>query len=235
LRAEQTFASSLKSVALQIGALISAHPQMAEDAAPELTAMLRAYSVLIRPWATRVVSRMLQDVNAQDINVWRSRSEEIGTALRREILHTPTGIIMEKLLHEQTEYITSMPLKAALRVQRLASEAMFNSERSTTLIKEVMRTGEVSYGQAKMIARTTVAEVASNLTEARATAAGATHYIWRTADDSDVRPGHKVMEGKVCEWANPPAVNEGGKVIYHHPGRIWNCRCWAETIINAME
>ena len=49
--------------------------------------------------------------------------------------------------------------------------------------------------------------------------------------DSAVRPGHAAMEGKVCEWNNPPAVREGERIVYHHAGSWWGCRCRAEPII----
>jgi hypothetical protein len=54
---------------------------------------------------------------------------------------------------------------------------------------------------------------------------------WRTSEDGTVRPGHKAMNGKVCEWASPPAVIENGQVMHHHAGCIWNCRCWCEQLL----
>ncbi len=43
------------------------------------------------------------------------------------------------------------------------------------------------------------------------------------------------MNGKVFAWNDPPMVNEGTDAhpnwMRHHPGEIWNCRCYAEPIL----
>jgi len=49
---------------------------------------------------------------------------------------------------------------------------------------------------------------------------GITHYIWRSQDDSKVRPEHAANDDKLFAWAKPP---KGG-----HPGEAFNCRCYAE-------
>jgi len=85
----------------------------------------------------------------------------------------------------------------------------------------------VTTSRAMTIARTETAKAASIVTEVRAKEVGATHYIWRTAGDSDVRESHAEMEGEVCEYDNPPIVD--GEPL--NPGMIYNCRCYAEPII----
>ena len=77
-----------------------------------------------------------------------------------------------------------------------------------------------------------MARTATTLTKVRAQAVGSTHFVWETSRDGAVRPGHKAMQGKVCEWDNPPAVNENGRIMHFHPGSIWNCRCWARPVID---
>lgn len=48
-------------------------------------------------------------------------------------------------------------------------------------------------------------------------------YIWRTAGDADVRDGHIARSARRFSWNAPP---EGG-----HPGKDYNCRCWAESLV----
>lgn len=50
-----------------------------------------------------------------------------------------------------------------------------------------------------------------------------THYIWRTAGDSKVRPSHAANNGKIFAWDNPPPTG--------HPGEDFGCRCTAEPYI----
>ncbi|MCP4393335.1 MAG: hypothetical protein GY804_03565, partial [Alphaproteobacteria bacterium] len=54
-----------------------------------------------------------------------------------------------------------------------------------------------------------------------------TKYIWHTQKDSKTRSSHADRDGKVFEWAHPP---EGG-----HPGEDYNCRCWAEPVMEEVD
>lgn len=45
-------------------------------------------------------------------------------------------------------------------------------------------------------------------------------YIWRTQKDDKVRDLHRVREGKIFYWYQPP---QGG-----HPGQAPGCRCVAQ-------
>ena len=47
-------------------------------------------------------------------------------------------------------------------------------------------------------------------------------YIWRTRGDSKTRISHRMREGTVFSWENPPP---GG-----HPGEDFNCRCRVEEL-----
>ena len=51
---------------------------------------------------------------------------------------------------------------------------------------------------------------------------GSTHYIWRTQDDSRVRPAHAANDDKIFAWNNRPETG--------HPGEDYGCRCWAEPV-----
>ena len=47
-------------------------------------------------------------------------------------------------------------------------------------------------------------------------------YIWQTMLDSRVRPAHRVREGKIFNWNNPPYDG--------HPGMAIRCRCKAKPV-----
>ncbi len=199
---------------------------------PALTQVLGAYADALLPWAHTVVRRMLGDVNASNLHMWRKLSDRMSRQMHSDIINAPIGEVMRGLLHEQVKLIRSLPIEAGERVHELTLRGLENSSRFKEYAEEIARTGEVTTSRATLIARTETARTASTLTQVRAQSAGATHYYWRTADDNDVRPGHKAMAGKICEWAKPPAVNENGRIMHHHPGMIWNCRCYAEPLID---
>ena len=226
------YSRALRAIAEHIGHLVDAFDPADLDSLHTLEDLLRKYSEALIPWATKTASSMLADVNGRDFAMWQQLSQEMGFQLQYDIANTDLGVMMRQLLREQVELITSMPVEAGERVHELTLKGLETSRRAEEIAKDIEASGEVSKSKAKLIARTEVGRTSTLLSQARAAGAGFTHYIWRTAGDSTVREGHKDMEGKVCEWAKPPAVNENGRIMYHHPGCIWNCRCWPETIVN---
>ena len=72
-----------------------------------------------------------------------------------------------------------------------------------------------------------VAKVVEGI-KAQAQEVGIKQYIWRTVKDEDVRESHADMEGKICDFDNPPEVEPGQ---FYHPGGIYNCRCYQEPLL----
>lgn len=229
-RAEGAYARALKEIARHVGAIIAGSYTDSKDE-HSISAMLNAYADALKPWATATARRMIEDVNARDLASWKALGREISAQLRFDITRAPVGETMRALLGEQVGLIQSLPIEAAQRVHEFTLKGLEGSLRQNEVAAAILRSSEVAQSRAVLIARTEVARTASVLTQSRAVHIGSTHYVWETAHDRDVRPGHKAMQGKVCEWANPPAVNENGRIMYHHPGQIWNCRCWPRPII----
>jgi SPP1 gp7 family putative phage head morphogenesis protein len=141
---------------------------------------------------------------------------------------TAVGDVMKLIQRRQVELIKSLPIEAGLRAQKLSQEAVMGGKRADEVAAELMKSGEVTESRATLIARTEIAKANAALTQARAGYVGATHYIWRTAEDGDVRESHAVMEGKIFRFDDPPYVEGEGN---HGPGEFPNCRCFAEPII----
>jgi SPP1 gp7 family putative phage head morphogenesis protein len=225
---ETNYARLLRKIADHVGTLVESFRPGDPAAIPTIRAILEQYSVALTDWAKATAAKMLTDVNAQDERSWRANSNQMSIALRREIQSAPTGATLQQLLAEQVVLIKSIPLEAAERVHKLTLAGLQDSTRASEIAKEILRTNEVSRSRATLIARTEVARTASVLTQARARHVGATHYVWRTAEDRDVRQSHKEMDGKIFAWDDTPRLSDG---TVTHPGRIWNCRCWPEVII----
>lgn len=188
---------------------------------------LRSYSELLRPWGKVVGARMLADVQRRDWSVWKSLASDMSEAMREEIARAPTGEALRRLLDEQVTLITSIPLRAAERAHKLALEAVTSGARYDTIVEQIRRTGHVTRSRAELIARTEVARAASGLVQARATHVGSEGYIWRTAEDHDVRRSHKKMAGRFVRWDRPP-VTDG---MHGHAGQLPNCRCYPEPVL----
>lgn len=227
-RIEQRYALQLRKVAEQVGSIISPFTPGDMSAVPTIEQLLKAYSDMLKGWATQTASNMLMDVALRDEQAWQTMAKELSFGMRQEIRNAPTGEVMRRLLGEQVSLIQSIPIEAAKRVHRLTLEGIENSQRAGEIAKEIMRSGEVAQSRAVLIARTETARTASVLTQARALSIGCTHAVWRTSGDSAVRKSHREMNGRVFSLGDPPQLSDGTKTF---PGQTFNCRCWGEPII----
>lgn len=225
-----SYERSLRAVARQIGVLVRGMAPGPGVYPSALTAALQQYAQMLRPWAKSVAERMAAEVAQRDYKAWMSAAREMGSLLTHEIAQTPIGERTREIVNEQVELITSLPLEAAARVQRLAVESISaTGARPKEIAAEILRTEQVTKSRALLIARTESAKASSALTQARAEFVGSEGYIWRTAGDSDVRPLHRKLEGKYFRWDDPPVIGENGE--RGHPGTIYNCRCFSEPIL----
>lgn len=231
-RIERRYAMQLKSLARHVGELIAGYEDLTIEGLPSLTHLLQSYALALKPWAKRVAANMIAGVDDADRNSWRALGNAISAQMHRNLEHTEIGTRTRALLDLQVALITSIPQDAAERVHRLTIEGLESSSRAKEAASQIAESAAVTASRALLIARTETSRTATQLLRARCEAIGAESYIWRTAGDSTVRAGHKVMEGRAFRWADPPPVQEGKRVIRHHPGEIWNCRCWAEPILH---
>lgn len=221
--AEREYERQLKSVAKQVGHLVKLY-QVGATLLPGFDKAMKAYAESLTPWAARVAERMLEAVGRTNYRQWMASSKAIGKELQ-----TDSNVAVGRLLQaEQVTLITSLPLEASERAQKLAFEAATNGTRAAELAKEIERSGEVTKSRAMLIARTETAKANSVITQARSAAVGAKQYIWRTAEDEAVRESHAEMEGMIIDWDDPPTLSDGTTT---HAGQIYNCRCYPEPII----
>ena len=232
-RVEAWYGIQLRKIAHQIGLLTGIYDPDDLTSTNKLVDALRHYSRIILPWARNTATRMLADVSARDQQMWNDLARQMGISIRTEIASAPTGDLMRGLLQEQVGLITSIPLDAASRVQKLAVEGLTEGSRGSTIRDMLLASGQVSKSKATLIARTESARVASTLMQARAEHIGSEGYIWRTVRDADVRPRHRKLEGKYIKWDDPPVAGESGERA--HAGQIYNCRCFAEPILPSFK
>ncbi|MNB62569.1 Phage Mu protein F like protein [compost metagenome] len=190
---------------------------------------LDRYSELITPWATGVAERFTIEVSRQNETQWRKHSKAISSDLRNMVDNAPVGQVMQSILAEQLKYIKSLPLEAADRVydiQNEAIEAVVTGGRAEPFAKEIAASGDVAKSRANLIARTELGRATGALDQARALSIGSNGYIWRTAEDGDVRHSHQEMDGKFVEWGRPPTLDG----MTGHAGELPNCRCYKEIV-----
>ncbi|ENV3959851.1 phage minor head protein [Salmonella enterica] len=193
---------------------------------------LERYSEIITPWATKVAVNFTADIARQNEKLWRQHSRNISAELRNMVDRAPVGQVMQSIIAQQVRYIKSLPLEAADRVYDIqnkaieAIEAVVTGGRAEPFAKEIAASGDVSRSRANLIARTELGRATGALDHARALSIGSNGYIWRTAEDGDVRHSHREMEGKFVEWGRPPTLDG----MTGHAGELPNCRCYKEIV-----
>ena len=218
---ERRYAQALNGLANHIEALL-----VGGDPATSII-RLDQYASTIDQWAAVTAQMMIDDVNARNRQFWRQQSEQIGRGLAIELANTDIGQAVQDELRLQVELIKSLPRQAALQVHELALGAMTDGQRAAGLVDSIIALGSKTRSRAMLIARTEVGRVSGEMTKARAMTAGSDGYIWRSAEDRDVRPSHKKMNGRFVKWNEPPTLDN----LTGHAGCLPNCRCYIEPVI----
>ena len=218
---ERRYAQALNGLANHIEALLAG--------GDPVTSIIRLdqYASTIDQWATVTAQMMIDDVNARNRQFWRQQAEQIGRGLAVELANTDIGRAVQDELRLQVELIKSLPRQAALQVHELALGAMTDGQRAAGLVESIVALGSKTRSRAMLIARTEVGRVSGEMTRARAMTAGSDGYIWRSAEDRDVRPSHKKMNGQFVKWSEPPTLDN----LTGHAGCLPNCRCYMDPVI----
>ena len=187
------------------------------------------------------VKRMVLPLDVGNQRTWREAAKKAtkGKFLYRLLmdeLKQGTGQIIQKQVMENVLLIKTLPNDVAQKVVNDIAENALKGARAESIEKIIRdKTDQHSRASARLIARTETAKTMSALTKARCEQLGLRWYIWRTAlDGTRVRLSHRIMEGVLVNWNNPPAPEElvGEKSVGHyHAGNIWNCRCYSEPVL----
>jgi SPP1 gp7 family putative phage head morphogenesis protein len=229
-RASAVYQAQLRRIARQVGEIINAYPVGDPAALAALQSLLDQYASILRPWAQAAAARMIAEVLRRDETAWFRHAAMIGVELRREMLGPgPLGEVMRRLVDDQVQLITSIPIDAGRDVQAKSREYWAGGIRYDELRRFVLERSNVTYNRATLIARTETAKTSSAVTQSRAEFIGSTHFVWRSVRDKDVRRMHKLLNGTVHRWDDPPIAEENGE--RHLPGNFPNCRCFAEPIL----
>jgi SPP1 gp7 family putative phage head morphogenesis protein len=229
-RASARYARQLRKLAKHIGDLAKDVEPGDPASVARFMTMMESYSKTIEPWAQNEAKKIVQEINLRDTRYWFQYARKMGSALRQQIEHAPIGRLLQETRAKQVTLITSLPIRAATRINKLATGSIYNGVRPEEIAKEVHRQGEVTTAIANTIARTEVSTAATEFTKIRSQAIGSKGYIWRTVGDARVRDSHQHMEGQFVQWDKPP-MPDGPKNGRYHAGCIYNCRCVPELVL----
>ena len=221
---ELKYSRALLLVADQVEALLSGYNGSNID---RIGQRLDSYADILDDWAAHVARGMFADVDTKNRRFWRSMSQEIGVQMARQLAETEIGVTVTQSLDAQVQLIKSLPRHAAEQAHEYVREAALKGQRASDIADRIMSLGGITRRRAVLIARTEVGRVSGEMTKARAMTAGSDGYIWRSAEDRDVRPSHKKMNGQFVKWSEPPTLDN----LTGHAGCLPNCRCYIEPVI----
>jgi len=188
-----------------------------------------------------LAERMVSQVSAKNMRTWRAaaaksqRSAMLYRLLQQE-MQGPTGVRVQQIVRENAKLISSLSIEAATTFTEEIEKAQQAGARASTLDKMARaRFPKLLRSRVHLISRTETSKCSSALTQARAEHLNLPCYIWRASKDARVRDSHRLMDGVVCFWNDPPAPEalDGIKSTLGHYncGDAPNDRCYPEVVL----
>lgn len=210
---------------------------MKSASAHETEMAIRRYlaSPAVRQQIERAVRQMVEFRRMDSARSWREaalcggRGREIYLAIKKE-LDGAVGARVEALVRDNAQYIVTLPQRLAEDVTVYAmkqTQRGLRHEEVHRLLRQ--RIPAQLEWNLKTIARTETSKANAALQQARCESLGINAYIWKTCKDERVRSTHAHMQDVLCFYSDPPSPEGKG---HYHPGNIYNCRCYAEPVID---
>ncbi len=239
-RLERNYERILKVVQNQFFQAI-ANQNNANEMINTLKVISRQHS--FETYCQEIALKMVTSVYQKTEGNWRKAAEqntkgrEIYEVLKKEKQNVLMENVIQKLIEQNAYFIKTLPLDIASDITKYIEKETTKGRRAEELVQEIkIKFPEKTKANAKCIARTEISKAQSALTKTRAEILNIQWYIWRTSQDERVRNAHKHMEGVLVSWKDPPSPEQLSKSKYqygkYHAGEIFNCRCYAEPIVD---
>lgn len=89
----------------------------------------------------------------------------------------------------------------------------------------------VAESRADLIATDQTLKLNGQLGEAIQTSVGVAEYVWTTAEDERVRPGHAALDGQRFEWSGQAPIVDPKTGRRAKPGQDFRCRCQGVPVV----
>lgn len=131
--------------------------------------------------------------------------------------------ILTESIERNTTLIRDLNGRTKSRVEAILYDAQVNRRTKREVVAALSEAMGITKRRARLIASDQAHKLNIALTAFRNEQLGIKSYIWDTRKDDRVRPGHRVREGKLFQWAHPPWDG--------HPGFAVACRCAARSVV----
>ena len=130
--------------------------------------------------------------------------------------------LAEGWISENTALIKSLPTRLHPELEGIIRRGVMNGQSVKDLKDQIKARYGVTDYRAKLIAQDQTLKLNADLTRYRLQSVGVEQYVWRSVQDSRVRPEHADRNGETYSWK----AGAGGE----HPGQPVRCRCRAEAV-----
>ncbi len=131
-------------------------------------------------------------------------------------------------------YINKWQEEQVLRLRQAVSKNVQQGFRAEKLIEQIQTEKGVSYNKAKFLAKQETSLMVSKYRQIRYEEVGVRKYIWSTSHDARVRHDHRLLQGKIFRFDQPP-VTDLHTMARNNPGEDYGCRCVAIPVLSNME
>ena len=190
----------------------------------------------VNDYAKSVASGFMSRINRNnDTSTRKNLKNSVGVDLQSQIRHEDINDYLDVAIRNNVALIKSIKTDYMKDIGDVLRKNVLDGGRSTDLITQIKKRGQVTENKAKFIARDQTARANADLTELRSKALGSTTYTWSGSMDERERTTHKAMEGKLCKWSDPTVYSDDNGQTWKkrsaigavelHPGKDYNCRC----------
>jgi SPP1 gp7 family putative phage head morphogenesis protein len=130
--------------------------------------------------------------------------------------------LAENWVKANTDLIKTLPTKLHTDLEGIIRRGVMNGASVKQLTEQIKHQYGVTDYRAKLIAQDQTLKLNADLTKYRLESVGVKRFVWRSVQDSRVRPEHVYLNGKTFAFDKPPS--EG------LPGQPVRCRCRAEGV-----
>lgn len=119
---------------------------------------------------------------------------------------------------------------AVMRLREKVEAHVAEGFRADKLQETIMSEYAITKSKAKFIARQETSLLVSKYRQTRYEDAGINKYRWSTSHDERVRDDHKILDGRMFSFDQPPIIDRASG-MRGNPGEGYRCRCVALPVV----
>ena len=175
----------------------------------------------------KALAKILGDLQHQFV---RTATGPLDIEIPMEMTPALRKAVTEKFTQNMDLYIKGFSREMIVDLRRRVEENAAAGYRSTRLAHIIEAQYGVSRRKAMFLAEQETSLLVAKYREEEYTGIGCNVYRWSTSHDERVRHSHRILDGRVFAWSDPPLIQ--GTNRYCNPGEDFRCRCVAVPLVN---